>query len=134
MPISRHHYCQMAQQKLSAPQCNLLPGGGHLGAQPLAASTDSSEQLCEHLLPLPSPLLHCRKLGDPAVLLSNSRWWVDEFKFDGYRFDGVTSMMYHHHGLQMTFTGKLATSLAAAQVACSVCRVHRHVLLMLLLG
>eukprot|EP00891_Asterochloris_glomerata_P008249 jgi/Astpho2/8249/Aster-01334 len=38
-------------------------------------------------------------------LLSNSRWWVDEFKFDGYRFDGVTSMMYHHHGLQMTFTG-----------------------------
>lgn len=38
-------------------------------------------------------------------LLSNARWWVDEFKFDGYRFDGVTSMMYHHHGLQMTFTG-----------------------------
>ena len=38
-------------------------------------------------------------------LLSNARWWVDEFKFDGYRFDGVTSMMYHHHGLQMAFTG-----------------------------
>lgn len=38
-------------------------------------------------------------------LLSNSRYWVDEFKFDGYRFDGVTSMMYHHHGLQTTFTG-----------------------------
>ena len=38
-------------------------------------------------------------------LLSNSRWWVDEYKFDGYRFDGVTSMMYHHHGLQMAFTG-----------------------------
>ena len=31
-------------------------------------------------------------------LLSNSRWWLDEYKFDGYRFDGVTSMMYHHHG------------------------------------
>jgi 1,4-alpha-glucan branching enzyme len=30
---------------------------------------------------------------------------MDEYKFDGYRFDGVTSMMYHHHGLQMTFTG-----------------------------
>ena len=38
-------------------------------------------------------------------LLSNSRWWVDEYKFDGFRFDGVTSMMYHHHGLQMAFTG-----------------------------
>ena len=30
---------------------------------------------------------------------------MDEYKFDGYRFDGVTSMMYHHHGLQMDFTG-----------------------------
>ncbi|KAF5835129.1 glycoside hydrolase superfamily [Dunaliella salina] len=38
-------------------------------------------------------------------LLSNARWWIDEYKFDGYRFDGVTSMMYHHHGLQYTFTG-----------------------------
>lgn len=39
-------------------------------------------------------------------LLSNARWWVDEYKFDGFRFDGVTSMMYHHHGLQMAFTGQ----------------------------
>ena len=39
-------------------------------------------------------------------LLSNARWWVDEYKFDGFRFDGVTSMMYHHHGLQMAFTGE----------------------------
>ncbi len=38
-------------------------------------------------------------------LLSNCRWWLDEYKFDGFRFDGVTSMMYHHHGLQMDFTG-----------------------------
>lgn len=38
--------------------------------------------------------------------MSNARWWVDEYKFDGYRFDGVTSMMYHHHGLQMAFTGE----------------------------
>ena len=37
--------------------------------------------------------------------MSNARWWVDEYKFDGFRFDGVTSMMYHHHGLQMAFTG-----------------------------
>ena len=39
-------------------------------------------------------------------LMSNARWWVDEYKFDGFRFDGVTSMMYHHHGLQMAFTGQ----------------------------
>lgn len=31
-------------------------------------------------------------------LLSNVRYWLEEFHFDGYRFDGVTSMMYHHHG------------------------------------
>jgi 1,4-alpha-glucan branching enzyme len=30
---------------------------------------------------------------------------MQEYKFDGFRFDGVTSMMYTHHGLQMTFTG-----------------------------
>ncbi|CAI7806742.1 unnamed protein product [Closterium sp. NIES-53] len=38
-------------------------------------------------------------------LLSNLRWWLEEYKFDGFRFDGVTSMMYTHHGLQMAFTG-----------------------------
>ncbi|GJM85150.1 hypothetical protein PR202_ga01576 [Eleusine coracana subsp. coracana] len=38
-------------------------------------------------------------------LLSNARWWLEEYKFDGYRFDGVTSMMYTHHGLQVAFTG-----------------------------
>lgn len=34
-------------------------------------------------------------------LISNARWWLDEYKFDGFRFDGVTSMMYTHHGLQV---------------------------------
>lgn len=38
-------------------------------------------------------------------LLSNLRWWIEEFKFDGFRFDGVTSMLYHHHGINMSFTG-----------------------------
>ncbi|MEO7768456.1 MAG: alpha-amylase family glycosyl hydrolase, partial [Ferruginibacter sp.] len=32
-------------------------------------------------------------------LLSNTRYWLEEFHFDGYRFDGVTSMLYFHHGL-----------------------------------
>uniref|UniRef100_A0A5B6ZSP6 1,4-alpha-glucan branching enzyme n=1 Tax=Davidia involucrata TaxID=16924 RepID=A0A5B6ZSP6_DAVIN len=38
-------------------------------------------------------------------LLSSLRWWLEEFKFDGFRFDGVTSMLYHHHGINMAFTG-----------------------------
>jgi 1,4-alpha-glucan branching enzyme len=32
-------------------------------------------------------------------LLSNLRFWMEEYKFDGYRFDGVTSMLYTHHGI-----------------------------------
>jgi hypothetical protein len=61
------------------------------------------------------PPASCRPLGRSwrsagnwetlRFLLSNARWWVDEYKFDGYRFDGVTSMMYHHHGLSYSFTG-----------------------------
>lgn len=31
-------------------------------------------------------------------LLSNVRYWLDEFHFDGFRYDGVTSMLYFHHG------------------------------------
>ncbi len=31
-------------------------------------------------------------------LLSNVRWWLEEFRFDGFRFDGVTSMLYFHRG------------------------------------
>ncbi|XP_021754453.1 1,4-alpha-glucan-branching enzyme 1, chloroplastic/amyloplastic-like [Chenopodium quinoa] len=38
-------------------------------------------------------------------LLSNVRWWLEEYRFDGFRFDGVTSMLYHHHGINMGFSG-----------------------------
>ena len=31
-------------------------------------------------------------------LLSNLKYWLKEFHFDGFRFDGVGSMMYFHHG------------------------------------
>ena len=31
---------------------------------------------------------------------------VEEYGFDGFRFDGVTSMLYHHHGLEMNFSGE----------------------------
>ena len=32
-------------------------------------------------------------------LLSNLRYWMEEYRFDGFRFDGVTSMLYTHHGI-----------------------------------
>lgn len=38
-------------------------------------------------------------------LLSNLRWWHDEYGFDGYRFDGVTSMLYHSRGIGEGFSG-----------------------------
>jgi 1,4-alpha-glucan branching enzyme len=37
-------------------------------------------------------------------LLSNCLFWMDEYKFDGFRFDGVTSMIYYDHGLERNFT------------------------------
>lgn len=37
-------------------------------------------------------------------LLSNLKFWLDEFHFDGFRFDGVTSMIYYDHGLGTAFT------------------------------
>ena len=36
-------------------------------------------------------------------LLSNLKYWMNEFHFDGFRFDGVTSMLYHDHGLGTDF-------------------------------
>jgi len=36
-------------------------------------------------------------------LLSNLKFWQTEFHFDGFRFDGVTSMLYHNHGLGSNF-------------------------------
>jgi len=37
-------------------------------------------------------------------LLSNCRYWLEEYRFDGYRFDGITSMIYYDHGLEKNFT------------------------------
>ena len=45
--------------------------------------------------------------GKPEVLhflASNCCWWLDEYHVDGFRFDGVTSMLYHDHGLGKSFT------------------------------
>ncbi|KAJ9661628.1 alpha-1,4-glucan branching enzyme [Neophaeococcomyces mojaviensis] len=38
-------------------------------------------------------------------LLSNLRFWMEEYNFDGFRFDGVTSMLYTHHGIGTGFSG-----------------------------
>jgi len=38
-------------------------------------------------------------------LLSNLYLWIDEYGFDGFRFDGVTSMLYHNRGLGQGFSG-----------------------------
>ncbi len=37
-------------------------------------------------------------------LLSNLKYWMETYHFDGFRFDGVTSMLYHDHGLGSAFT------------------------------
>ncbi len=37
-------------------------------------------------------------------LLSNCRYWLEEFHFDGFRFDGITSMLYINHGLGVNFS------------------------------
>ncbi|KAF5284607.1 hypothetical protein FQA39_LY16965 [Lamprigera yunnana] len=38
-------------------------------------------------------------------LLSNLRWWLEQYQFDGFRFDGVTSMLYHSRGIGEGFSG-----------------------------
>ena len=48
----------------------------------------------------------CFDYGKDAVLnflLSNCKFWLEEYGFDGFRFDGVTSMLYYNHGLGKAF-------------------------------
>lgn len=48
----------------------------------------------------------CFNYGKPEVtgfLLSNVRYWLEEFRFDGFRYDGITSMLYLDHGLGKDF-------------------------------
>jgi len=49
----------------------------------------------------------CFNYGKSEVihfLLSNCKYWLEEFNFDGFRFDGITSMIYYDHGLGKDFT------------------------------
>ncbi len=49
----------------------------------------------------------CFNYGKNEVLhflLSNCKFWLEEYHFDGFRFDGVTSMLYYSHGLGEGFS------------------------------
>lgn len=61
---------------------------GHLGDHPL----------------WDSKLFNYGKTEVLQFLLSNIRYWMEEFNVDGFRFDGVTSMLYRHHGLSKEFS------------------------------
>jgi len=39
------------------------------------------------------------------LLLSNLQWFLSEYKFDGFRFDGISSMLYKNHGINYSFSG-----------------------------
>ncbi|CAE7772101.1 SBE2.2 [Symbiodinium microadriaticum] len=52
-----------------------------------------------------SKLFHYTKHEVLRFLLSNIRYWLEEFRFDGFRFDGVTSMLYHSHGIGKGYSG-----------------------------
>ena len=49
-------------------------------------------------------LFNYRRTEVLHFLLSNLKFWMEEYHFDGFRFDGVTSMIYHDHGLGSAFT------------------------------
>jgi 1,4-alpha-glucan branching enzyme len=51
-----------------------------------------------------SLLFDYRKYEVLRFLLSNVRYWLEEYRFDGMRFDGITSMIYLDHGLGKAFT------------------------------
>jgi len=49
---------------------------------------------------------HSASISEAKVahfLLSNCKYWLEEYRFDGFRFDGITSMLYYDHGLGSAF-------------------------------
>lgn len=74
----------------------------HIGLRYLAHKVLSRVQQWD------SRLLNYNNWEVQRYLLSNVRYWIEEFQFDGFRFDGVTSMLYHHHGINTGFSGNYA--------------------------
>ena len=84
MDLVHAHYVKNLNEGI-----NELDGTDHLYSQPGAAGDQPywDSKLFDY--------------GKPQVehfLLSNIKYWMEEYHFDGFRFDGVTSMLYHHHG------------------------------------
>lgn len=52
-----------------------------------------------------SKIFHYTKHEVLRFLLSNVKWWIEEYGFDGFRFDGITSMLYKSHGIGKGYTG-----------------------------
>jgi 1,4-alpha-glucan branching enzyme len=52
-----------------------------------------------------SRLFNYQEFEVMRFLLSNIRWYMEEYQFDGFRFDGVTSMLYHSRGIGQGFGG-----------------------------
>ncbi len=81
---------------------NEMEGLGNLAGDPCQFFYDGARR--EH----PAWDSLCFDYGKNEVihfLLSNCQYWLTEFRFDGFRFDGVTSMLYYSHGLGEAFCG-----------------------------
>lgn len=75
--------------KNTAEGLNNFDGSGH---QYFKAGSDGEHPQWD------SKCFDYHKTEVQKFLLSNVRYWLEEFRFDGFRFDGITSMLYHHHG------------------------------------
>lgn len=71
------------------------------------ANFDGSGSLyCEGRHPAWGSRLFCYGRHDVLhFLLSNIKFWMEEYHFDGFRFDGVTSMLYYDHAIGKSFVG-----------------------------
>ena len=78
------------------------------------AAIDGTDHCYTHAGPLgrhelwDSALFDYGKWEVLRFLITNCRYWIDVFGFDGFRFDGITSMLFNHHGIGVGFSGDYA--------------------------